>query len=187
VIRKNRRHNGSLFKQFSADITMQPTEIIAHECLAYLISPLLAQFLSLLRTQTNDWANQLISQLVGVVGDHVPETWAITIDQANAPAVMDFFNENKKVTLAHLTVNPSARTESLAVVPILLVRGQETILLPDLSSSLMPGDRILLCGTPSAKSVLNASLNNIRMLTYIVDGIDLPNSLFWCWLRKKLH
>jgi hypothetical protein len=51
----------------------------------------------------------------------------------------------------------------------------------------MPGDRILLCGTPSAKSVLNASLNNIRMLTYIVDGIDLPNSLFWCWLRKKLH
>ena len=44
VIRKNRRHNDTLFKQFNADITMQPTEIIAHECLAHMIAPLLAQF-----------------------------------------------------------------------------------------------------------------------------------------------
>ncbi|HSF71524.1 MAG TPA: NAD(P)-binding protein, partial [Methylotenera sp.] len=59
VIRKNRRHNNALFKQFDADITMQPTDIIAHECLAHMISPLLAQFLVLARNQTNSWANIL--------------------------------------------------------------------------------------------------------------------------------
>jgi voltage-gated potassium channel len=187
VIRKNRRHNGALFKQFSADITMQPTEIIAHECLANLISPLLAQFLSLLRTQTNDWANQLISQLVSVVGDSVPETWAVTIDADNAPAVNEFLSHGKVVKLEHFTVNPSAGSKDLAVMPILLVRNQDTILVPDLSTSLMHGDRILMCGTPMAKSTLSNVVNNVRALTYVVDGIDLPSGLFWCWLRQKMQ
>jgi voltage-gated potassium channel len=187
VIRKNRRHNSALFKQFSADITMQPTEIIAHECLAHLISPLLAQFLSLLRTQSNDWANRLISQLVNVVGDTVPETWSITIDENQALAVTEFIAQAKEVTLADFTVNPNAGDKTLAVVPILLVREQETILVPDLSTPLMLGDRILMCGTPLAKSTLNTVVNNVRSLTYVVDGVDLPNGLFWCWLRQKMQ
>lgn len=86
VIRKTRRHNGTLFKEFDADITMQPTEIIAHECLAHMITPLLAQFLALVRNQSNQWANKLISSLVEVVGEAVPQTWAVTIDYKNAPA-----------------------------------------------------------------------------------------------------
>jgi Trk K+ transport system NAD-binding subunit len=187
VIRKNRRHNAALFKQFSADITMQPTEIIAHECLAHLISPLLAQFLSLLRTQTNDWANQLISQLVSVVGESVPETWAVTIDADNAHAVTEFLAQGKVVKLAHFTVNPSAGSKDLAVMPILMVRNQDTILVPDLSTSLVQGDRILMCGTPLAKSTLSSVVNNVRAMTYVVDGIDLPSGLFWSWLREKMH
>lgn len=187
VIRKNRRHNGALFKQFSADITMQPTEIIAHECLAHLISPLLAKFLSLLRNQTNDWANQLISQLVNVVGESVPETWVVDVNQNNTPAIYEFLEKGQSVNLAHLTLDPSSRVNSIEALPILLVRDQQTILVPNLSTSLIEGDSILFCGTPAAKSALKASLNNVRDLTYIVNGVDLPNSFLWCWLKKKFH
>jgi len=49
------------------------------------------------------------------------------------------------------------------------------------------GDRILMCGTPIAKSILSGIINNIRALTYVVDGIDLPSGLFWCWLRQKVQ
>jgi len=186
VIRKNRRHNTALFKQFSANITMQPTEIIAHECLAHLISPLLAQFLYLLRSQSNDWANQLIGKLVSVVGESVPETWSITIDESNATAVTDFLHEGKSVNLAHLTLDPFAREHTLKIVPILHVRNQESVMLPDLSTPVEIGDRILFCGTPSAKSALSNTLNNIRTLTYVVEGIHLPSSLLWRWASDRL-
>jgi len=185
VIRKNRRHNGRLFKQFNADITMQPTEIIAHECLAHMISPLLAQFLSLARSQTNDWANKLISQLVMTMGETVPETWAVRIDKENSPAVIELIKTGLHVTVQHLMQDPANRNDQLELVPILLLRNNVPSLVPDPSTRLKAGDRILFCGSPETKSTLPSILNNTKTLTYIIDGIEVPNSLVWRWLEKK--
>jgi len=185
VIRKNRRHNGRLFKQFNADITMQPTEIIAHECLAHMISPLLAQFLSLARGQTNDWANKLISQLVMTMGETVPETWAIRIDTKNTPAVIDLMEAGLNVSVQHLMQDPANREKQLELVPILLLRNNTPSLVPDPNTRLKAGDRILFCGSPATKSTLPSILNNTKTLTYIIDGIEVPNSLVWRWLEKK--
>lgn len=183
VIRKNKRHNSELFKQFNADITMQPTDIIAHECLAHMISPLLAQFLALIRNQSNEWSNKLISQLVEVVGENVPETWALTVDKNNAPAISELLAQGTTVKLENLTQDPANREERLDLVPLMLARNNEQILIPDLSTSLMEGDRILLCGRPAAKSALPHTLNNTKTLTYIIDGIEVPNSVVWRWFR----
>ncbi len=185
VIRKNKRHNATLFKEFNADITMQPTEIIAHECLAHMISPLLAQFLTLARSQTNAWANKLISQLVTVVGEAVPETWAVTIDSKNAPAIIELLSKDMSVTLHNLTQDPVNRENPLDLVPLLLLRDNIPTLVPPTSTALVAGDRVLFCGTPSAKSALPSLLDNTKTLTYIVDGIELPNSLIWHWLMKQ--
>lgn len=183
VIRKNKRHNSELFKQFNADITMQPTDIIAHECLAHMISPLLAQFLALIRSQSNEWSNRLISQLVEVVGENVPETWAMTVDKNSAPAISELLAHGTTVKLQHLTQDPANREERLDLVPLMLARNNEQILIPDLSTSLMEGDRILICGRPAAKSALPHTLNNTKTLTYIIDGIEVPNSIVWRWFR----
>jgi NhaP-type Na+/H+ and K+/H+ antiporter len=66
----------------------------------------------------------------------------------------------------------------------MLVRNNEQILIPDLSTALMEGDRILLCGMPDAKSALPNILNNSKTLAYIIDGIEVPNSIVWRWFRK---
>lgn len=187
VIRKNRRHNDTLFRQFNADITMQPTEIIAHECLAHMIAPLLAQFLSLVRNQSNSWANQLISELVSIVGETVPERWAITVSQDKTPAITELLNKNITVTLHNLSQDPANRNNRLNLVPLLLLRDNVPMLVPPPSTALKLGDRILFCGIPDARSALNISINNSKMLTYIVDGIEVPDSMVWCWLKKKLH
>ena len=187
VIRKNRRHNDTLFRQFNADITMQPTEIIAHECLAHMIAPLLAQFLSLVRNQSNSWANQLISELVSVVGETVPERWAITVSQDKTPAITELLNKNITVTLHNLSQDPANRNNRLNLVPLLLLRDNVPMLVPPPSTALRLGDRVLFCGIPDARSALNISINNSKMLTYIVDGIEVPDSMVWCWLKKKLQ
>jgi len=185
VIRKNRRHNEALFKQFNADITMQPSDIIAHECLAHMISPLLAQFLTLARSQSNEWSNQLISNLVEIVGEAVPETWAVTIDARNAPAVMELMAKGVTVTLENLTQDPADREHRLDLVALMLNRNDQQILVPPTSTPLLEGDRILFCGRPAAKSALPSVLNNAKALTYIVDGIEVPDSYIWRWFTKK--
>jgi voltage-gated potassium channel len=186
VIRKNKRHNSALFTQFNADITMQPTDIIAHECLAHMISPLLAQFLTLIRNQTNEWSNKLISQLVEKVGENVPETWALTLDKNEAPAVYELLQKGLTVTLENLTQDPANRDGFLDIVPLMLSRNNEQMLIPELATTLLAGDRILFCGRPEAKSALPLLLNNAKTLTYMIDGIQIPDSAIWRWARSFL-
>ena len=187
VIRKNRRHNDALFRQFNADITMQPTEIIAHECLAHMIAPLLAQFLTLVRNQSNTWANQLISDLVSVVGETVPERWAVTINKENTPAITELLSQGISVSLYNLTLDPADRSKRLNLVPLLLSRENIPMLVPPVATALHIGDRILFCGTPDARSGLKTLLNNTKTLTYIVDGIEVPDSIVWRWFKDKLN
>lgn len=185
VIRKNNSHNTALFKQFDAHITMQPTSIIAHECLAHLISPLLAQFLAIVRHQSNEWANQLISQLVSKVGEEVPATWAVTINQKIAPAVTQLINQNITITLQMLTKHPSDRGQDLDVTPLMLVRNGHATLSPAIEMPLMIGDQILFCGRPETKASVATLLAHEKTLTYIVNGTETPNSLVFRWLLAK--
>jgi hypothetical protein len=185
VIRKNNSHNKALFKQFDAHITMQPTSIIAHECLAHLISPLLAQFLALARHQSNEWANQVISQLVAKVGEEVPATWAVTINQKIAPAVTQLINQNIAITLKMLTKHPTDRDHDLNVTPLMLVRNTKPTLLPAIDTPLMIGDQILFCGRPETKASVATLLEHEKTLTYIADGTETPNSLVFRWLLAK--
>jgi len=187
VIRKNRRHNDTLFRQFNADITMQPTEIIAHECLAHMIAPLLAQFLTLVRNQSNSWANQLISELVSVVGETVPERWAITVNKDSTPAIAELLSKNISISLHNLTQDPADRSVRLNLVPLLLLRDGIPMLVPPISTSLRIDDRVLFCGTSDARSALPILLNNSKILTYVIDGIEIPDSMVWRWMKQKLQ
>lgn len=184
VIRRNKRHNSKLFRQLNANITMQPTDIIAHECLAHLTSPLLAQFLALARNQSNEWANSLISRLVSVVGENVPETWCLSIDKENAPAIVHQLAEGKKIHLEHLVLDPFNRERLLPVVPLMVYQKRNHLLNPAPDTTLLPGDMILMCGKPEAKRALNHTQNNLKTLTYLVDGVEEANSYLWEGINK---
>ena len=51
IVRQNNMGNRPLFERFAADLTMVPSEVIAHECLAILTTPMLAPFLQRWRDQ----------------------------------------------------------------------------------------------------------------------------------------
>ncbi len=185
VIRKNNRQNHPLFQEFNADITMQPTDIIAHECLAHMISPLLAEFLTLVRKQNNQWANKLVSNLIDTVGDRVPETWAITLDEINAPAIHTHLSEGATVKLQDIMQSPFNREENLHLVPILLVRNNHPSLVPDTSTTLAIGDRVLFCGTQRASAALPLTLSNIKTLNYIISDVQVADGWVWRLFRGK--
>ncbi len=184
IVRKNNRNNGALFRKFGANITMQPTDIIAHECLAHMLTPLLAEFLTLVRSQNNQWANSLISQLVDVVGETVPETFAVTINANNTIAVSEYIESGVLVKLQNLMQDPANREKNLELVPLLLVRGGVSHLVPDQDMVVLDGDCILFCGTYDAKTTLPASMNNTKTFNYIMNGLEVPDSIVWRWIRR---
>lgn len=184
IVRKNNRNNGTLFRKFGANITMQPTDIIAHECLAHMLTPLLAEFLTLVRSQNNQWANGLISQLVDVVGETVPETFAVTIDANNAIAVSEYIESGMLVKLHNLMQDPANREKNLKLVPLLLVRDGTSLLVPDQDMVVLDGDCILFCGTYDAKITLPASINNTKTFNYIMNGLEVPDSIVWRWIKR---
>lgn len=185
VIRANKQYNEPLFEHFSADITMQPSNIIAHECLAHMIAPLLAHFLELARRETNLWANQLISHLVEVAGESVPETWGVRVLHMQTSAVTNLLVQGIPVSLDNLMRDPRNREMRLALVPLMLLRDNHYELLPDPAIMLQQGDSILFCGTSDAKRGQALPLNNDKALAFIIDGKEISDSYIWRWAKKK--
>ncbi|MBA2483640.1 MAG: NAD-binding protein [Nitrosomonas sp.] len=186
VIRKNKRYNDLLFEHFMADISMHPSDIIARECLTHIISPLLAQFLFLVRNQTNAWANQLIAEAASIAGEQAPETWSVMIDYHSAPAVVDLISQGLLISLDTLKRDPGNRDNKLDLVPLMLLRDNNPLLLPDANLQIKHTDQILFCGRSRAKRALSQVLFNPKALNYIISGENVPDSFIWRWLSKKI-
>ena len=185
IIRKNKRHNDPLFQHFNADITMQPSDVIAHTCLSYMVSPMLAEFLTTARHQTNAWANAVIAQLVSKLGEQVPDTWDITVDGDMAIAVCALMEQGIQPALKHLVMSPAGqRRHEMPVVPLMLVRDQQKMLLPELSMTLQKGDKILCCGLDQAKSMQRYVMHDIKTLHYLVTGTEMPETWIGRWLKQ---
>lgn len=185
IIRKNKRHNEPLFQHFDADITMQPSDVIAHTCLSYMVSPMLAEFLATARHQGNAWANAVIAQLVSKLGEQVPDTWDITIADDMAVAVCGLMQQGMRPALKHLLMNPAGQQRhEMPVVPLMLLRAGEKMLLPDLATSLEMGDKILFCGLDQAKSIQRYLLHDLKTLHYLVTGNEMPETWIGRWLKQ---
>ncbi len=185
IIRKNKRHNEPLFQHFAADITMQPSDVIAHTCLSYMVSPMLATFLAAARDQGNAWANAVIAQLVAKLGEQVPDTWDITISATLAQAVCALIKQDVPPALKHILMNPAGQhREEMPVVPLMLLRHGQKILLPELSTPLAIGDKLLFCGLDQAKSSQRYLLQDVKTLHYLVTGHEMPETWIGRWLKQ---
>ena len=184
VVRQNRQANNALFERFHAHITMQPSHIIAHEFLSLLTTPLHSRFLALASNQGNDWANELISRIVGLVSDTVPEVWDVSLSRKQV-GIWQLLGEGWQINLGELLREPADRESRLPCVPLLLKRGKEEMLLPDEAVLLHPGDRILFCARPGARQRLITTLRDRNVLTYSLTGRDVPGGTLWRWLEAR--
>lgn len=183
--RQNQRANRAVFQAARLDLIMQPADIIARQILALITTPLLSEFLRLARHHDDDWANALVSRIIGVVGEEAPDTWHLEVDAAHAPALWDALRAGEELRLAHLYTDPRDRARQLPCLALLLKRGEEEVLLPEDSQSLRPGDRILFCGPPDAAAPMAWTASNHNVLDYVRNGTERPSGLLWSWLAGR--
>jgi len=187
VLRRNRESNRILFDVFGADLTMVPSEIIAHECLALLTTPLLSRFLGVVKEQDDAWADALVEQLRQVVGSLVPMTWTVELDATEAPAIEWHLRRPPDLTLDCLLRDPGGRDDRLDCHPLLLVRASSEMVLPGPDTRIEAGDRILFAGTPHAASRQSLLLSNRNAAEYVLTGRDVSGAWIGRWLRERRH
>ncbi|MBK1721111.1 potassium channel family protein [Thiocystis violacea] len=182
IARENHIQNQELFDRVGAQAIMNPSTIIAHRIRVRLVTPLLADFSNLARFQDEDWARMLLARIIALVDDSVPYVWEVTIDAERAFAVKDAAGRGLTVTLDTLLRDPRDRDRRLNALPLLLVRSDERILLPDGKERLHIGERLLFCGREEARRRMDWVLQNIHALNYVAIGESHREGPVWRWI-----
>ena len=175
IARQLKRTNNQLFQAAKIDLIMQRGSVIAHKVFALITTPLLSEFLDHAAKQSNDWANELVSRIGGVIKDESPQTWALSITREETPAVYELVTAGKPVQLSDLCRNPRVRDKYLPCVALLLDRKPKDILVPDGDSVLKLGDRILFCGRNMAAKEMQWVIYNADVLQYVLTGEEHPS------------
>jgi len=186
ILRQNLQANRALFDAYRADITMVSSEIVAHECLAVLKTPRLAQFLDVVREKDDAWADAVVERLHAALGSETPEIWGVPLTAAGAPAIHQALaGQRREVPLAGLARDPAQRDESLACVALAIARGNDLLVLPGDGEPLQSGDEILYAGTREARDAQWPILRNLNERDYVLYGIDRPGGWVWQWWAAR--
>ena len=187
LLRQNTLANRALFEAFHADLTIVPSEIIAHECLAVLTTPLLARFLRIVKQQQDSWADMIIQQLQKTIGSTAPTIWGVSLTATEAPALhRNLIAGDTGLVLEILLRDASNREEYLPCVPLLLIHETQEIIRPGVDLRLASLDQILFAGTPKARALQSLTLQNVNVSDYVRFGKDVPGGWIWQWLNRPL-
>jgi len=187
VARQNLRHNSELFCRTGADLVMQPREITARMIRALIINPLLSDYLNIAKKQDNEWSNIVISRLSAVIGDQKPHNWTININSTDTPAITNGIKLGRIITINRLSQDPVSRDYNLKCVALLHERNGDYKIMPDESTVLQDGDRILFSGMREAMNSMNWILNVMSSLNYVMSYENEPDSFLWRKLKHKSH
>ncbi|WP_374260793.1 TrkA family potassium uptake protein [Zoogloea sp.] len=186
VLRQNQVSNRALFDAFESDFSMVPSEIVAHECLAILTTPLLSPFLDAVRHADDAWARARLDELTLRYGWDVPTVWSVTLNIAQAPSVYRLLMRSGAIRLGELLRAPVTDRPPLQCTPLLLRRGEAApLLLPGDDLPLRLGDQLLFVGKERARKDLGLTLFNGHTLDFVLTGRDAPSGLIWEKLRAR--
>lgn len=186
ILRQNHYANHALFKAFDSDITVLPSEIIAHECLAILSTPLMAPFLGEIRSRDDEWCAWLLDRMTRRLSWDVPDIWSERINLSRAPALYRRLMRGETITIDQLLRSHGNRHEYIACEVLYLVRDDDDdLVIPAANTPIRAGDELLLAGRPGARSRFAFNITNEHSLNYILTGTDLPGGWIWEKLAQR--
>ncbi|UJS23018.1 potassium channel family protein [Thiothrix winogradskyi] len=178
VARQNQRDNSVVFDRADIDLLMKRGDVIAHKIFALLRTPLISDFLETAREHDNDWANQMVSRILGVVSDEVPYLWEIKINKVRTPALYKACLM-EQVQLRDLLRDPRERVKSLPAIPLLLKRDGKATMLPELDKPLEVSDRLLMCAAWPISDEMRWATQNENVLHYLLTGQETSGGDLW--------
>ena len=188
ILRQNHFSNRALFEAFAPDLALVPSEIIAHECLAILSTPLLATFLADIRERNDEeWCAWLYKRMTQRLGGSAPDIWSERLNFTRAPALHRRLMRGEVITLDQLLRSHANRYEYVACEVLYIVRDDgDELVIPVATTPVRPGDELLLAGRMGARSAFELNISNEHALAYILTGHEPRQSWLWDHITRKV-
>ncbi|MDP5241321.1 NAD-binding protein [Uliginosibacterium sp. 31-16] len=184
IIRQNHVAERSLIEAARAHLCFVKSEIMVRECLQLLVAPLLNRFLLQVRRKGPQLAEQIAVRLLTELEERVPHIWVFNA-YASYPGLRNALagQTEHPLLLRELLINPLDPAQTLKAVPLLLLRGDEEIMLPPPATALHSGDRVLFAGRGGVESLQHRFLLDPSPLGYVRSGVEPARS----WLFRTLQ
>ena len=168
IARENEMDDFSIFKSAKIDHIFMPSRILINKTTNALINPLADKFIRLATSQDDIWASKLVKELILGINEN-PLLIELKIDKKETPTIFDnLFKEN--ITIRLLSKSLYNRELHNNMIPLLLQRNNEYILLPSLDEKLQKNDSLLLACDENAKNDIEYIIQNIYEFHYALTG-----------------
>jgi voltage-gated potassium channel len=131
------------------------------------------------RQADEEWSARLAIRLQEVCAGWVPEVWGVRLNAQDAAAAHRALMDGRAICVGNLLRDNADREAPLAVMPLMVERDDETILLPEPDLALVAGDHLLLAGSHEDRSRLGLTLQNANALEYVLTGREKAGGWLW--------
>jgi voltage-gated potassium channel len=187
IIRQNQMQDRALVDAARANLKFVECELMVHECLQVLTTPILGRFIAELRTADVAVAAATLERVRREVGDGAPHAWTFECDVLQPGMFYAFFQRGgAPFRIAHLMADPTVPEERLRAAALMLERGHDRKLLPDDQMLLKPGDRLLFVGDDAARRLQQRYLTEPGTIAWVCSGSEPPRGwVFRWWYRWR--
>ena len=182
-VRQRSRRNEPLLRAFAPDSVFVPAQLTVQEALARVVTPDFWRFVIHAWGLPDAEADVLLDRLLEVVGRHSPDSQRVVVGERETPAIARRLH-GAPVLLGDLYRDPDDRDNRVAAVPVLLLRGAETLYLPDEATALELGDVVLSVGTRGAFGIMAEAQHYDHVLEYLATGELVPATALGRLLRR---
>lgn len=184
--KQNKSVHQKLFAVAGFDRVMGEAELIFNKVFPQIALPLLSRFLFLISRQDELWGQQLLKRLQKLCPDLHPWQTMIRIDNQHAPAVTHELASGRLLRLQTLWTNPQDADSVHEVIPLLLLRQGQEMLLPAPATPLQQGDRVLLAyAQPRTERRIRLNLLDENHLYYAVHGKEKNRSALLRYWQQR--
>ena len=185
IIRQNQMQDRALVEAARADLKFVQSDLMEHECLQVLKTPMLGRFIAKLRASDSAISSATIERIRRESGDGAPRAWTFECDVLQPGLFFAFFQRvGAAFRIAHIVTDPTSPDERLRTTALMLERDQATILLPADDTQLKPGDRILFVGDDQARRLQQRYLSEPGTVAWVCSGSEPVRGLVFRWWNR---
>ena len=187
VGKQNHSADQRLFAVAGFDRVMAEADLIVSEVFPRIAQSLLSRFMKVLWHQDDAWGQRLLQRITQLTGEHNPHHFVLKVDAQRAPAIMNEMQSGRLLRLQSLWMLPNDPQTANDAIPLLLLRNQQEIVLPNAATSLQAGDQVLiLYHREEIGWRMQRTARDEHELYYATHGRDKPISHLMNYLLKKL-
>lgn len=186
AVRQQSDTRSALIRALDINSVFTPTNLIAQETLARVVTPLFWGFVEYAGRQDEEFSERVLASLQRHNGARGKDRAVLDLSERSSPALARWLR-SRELTLADVMRDPDDRDEHLGLTPLVLIRDGEHRYFPDESTQLALGDQLLLVGTPSALDALGEIRYSDAATHYVVQGERVPETWLWRRLSRKHH